>query len=179
MTTINQLKNDSDKSLMERLGISHPLALPRVVKVIVSAGVGRAATDMKLLEEVSAVLSQVTGQKPALRRARKAIASFKIRQGSPVGLVVTLRGKRMKDFLARLIHVVLPRIRDFRGLSVDGFDEHGNFNLGIREQLVFPEISPEKTQTLHGLQITIVTTAKSKEDGRLLLESLGFPFRKG
>lgn len=157
---------------------SNPHAQPRVVKVVVASGVGKAAQDAKLLDEVSATLSQVTGQKPKVTRARKAIASFKVRQGVPVGLVVTLRGKRMRDFLARLVNVVLPRIRDFRGLPVTGFDQAGNYNIGVAEQTVFPEVSPEKVQQIQGMQITIQTTARNPEEGRVLLSQLGFPFKK-
>ena len=164
--------------LMEELGVKHPLAVPRVQKVVVSSGVGRAREDPKLLEEVSATLAQITGQKPKITLARKAIASFKVRQGTPIGLMVTLRGKRMADFLQRLIHVVLPRTRDFKGLSSAGFDEQGNYSLGVREQIVFPEISADKIASLHGLEITMETTAKSPAEGKALLLALGFPFKK-
>ena len=164
--------------LMEEKGYKNPLAVPRIVKVTVASGVGKAAQDPKLLEEVAQSLAAITGQKPKVTTARKAVASFKVRKGAPVGLVVTLRGARMFDFLARLIHVVLPRIRDFRGLSRDSFDRQGNYTLGIREHLVFPEIRPEQAQRLHGLEITIHTTATSPEEGYALLTKLGFPFKK-
>jgi large subunit ribosomal protein L5 len=165
-------------TLMEGLGRTNPLAVPRIVKVVVASGVGKIRDNEKGLEEVARTLTTITGQKPKQTLARKAIASFKVRKGAPVGFMVTLRGKRMEDFLRRLVHVVLPRIRDFRGLSRTGFDEQGNFSVGISEQIVFPEVSPDSIQALHGLEITIVTTAKTPQEGQALLAAWGFPFKK-
>lgn len=177
-TLAETYKKEVAPKLMQELGMTNILAVPRVTKIVVSSGVGRATQDQKVLDEVSATLSQITGQKPKTTKARKAIASFKVRQGVPIGVMVTLRGKRMNDFMARLLHVVLPRIRDFRGLSPEGFDAQGNFSLGLGEHIVFPEISPDKVGSLHGLQITIGTTAKTPKEGQALLAGLGFPFKK-
>jgi len=179
MTTMQETyKAEAVPKLMQEFGIPHRLAVPKITKVVVASGVGRATQNPKALEEVEQTLQEITGQKPKLTRARKAIASFKVRQGAPVGLMVTLRGKRMIDFLERLVHVVLPRIRDFRGLPPQGFDAQGNYTLGIREQLVFPEIPPDQAANFHGLAITITTTAANAAQGRALLAALGFPFEK-
>jgi large subunit ribosomal protein L5 len=164
--------------LMSELGYHHPLAVPRVEKVIVACGVGRSLTDQKLQDEAIATLSAITGQKPRPTQARKAQASFKVRKGAVIGLMVTLRGKRMYDFLERLINVVLPRIRDFRGLSIESFDMGGNYTIGIAEQIAFPEISPDKIKSLHGLEISIITSARNPQEGRALLTALGFPFKE-
>ncbi len=171
-------KKEVAPKLVQELGLTHVLSAPRVNKVIISSGVGRATQDQKALEEVAGTLAKITGQKPKATVARKAIASFKIRQGAPIGVMVTLRGRRMNDFLERLVHVVLPRIRDFRGLAAEGLDSQGNFSLGIREQIAFPEVAPDKVGSLHGLQVTIQTTAKTPKEGKALLTALGFPFEK-
>lgn len=168
---IEKLKND--------LSLKNTFALPKIVKVVINIGIGAAKTNPKFAEIAEKTLIAITGQKPAWRTARMAIAGFKIREGEKVGLVVTLRGQRMIDFITKLANIVLPRIRDFRGLNPKGFDKKGNFSLGISEQIVFPEISHEKAEILHGMTVTIVTSAKNPEDGKKLLEAWGFPFKKG
>lgn len=163
--------------LMEEFGYRNVMQVPKVLKVTVNMGIGEAAQDAKVLEEASKQLALITGQKPQVRRARKSIASFKIRQGMPVGLRVTLRGVRMYEMLDRLMSVVLPRIRDFRGVSAV-FDGRGNYNLGLKEQIIFPEIDYDKIDRIRGLDISITTTAKTDEEGRALLQKLGMPFRQ-
>jgi large subunit ribosomal protein L5 len=159
------------------LGLSNVMQVPRPEKIVVNMGVGEASKDAKLLDGAVKDLTTITGQKPTMRRARKSIATFKIREGMPVGACVTMRGDRMWDFLDRLMSVVLPRIRDFRGLSPKSFDGRGNYTFGVTEQLVFPEIDYDDIDQPRGMDITIVTTAKSDEEGRALLKALGFPFR--
>ena len=164
--------------LRESLGLANVMQVPKPVKVTVNMGVGDAAKDAKLLDGAIKDLTTITGQRPALRRARKSLASFKIRQGMPVGAAVTMRGDRMWDFLDRLLSIVLPRIRDFRGLNPRSFDGSGNYSLGLTEQLVFPEIDYDDIDTTRGMDITIVTSATDDEQGRALLAALGFPFRE-
>ena len=165
-------------SLQSELGLGNVMEVPRPVKVVVNMGVGEASRDAKLLDGAIKDLTVITGQKPALRRARKSIATFKIRQGMPIGAATTLRGDRMWDFLDRLLAVVLPRIRDFRGLNPRAFDGNGNYSLGLTEQLVFPELDYDDIDATRGMDITIVTTAKNDEEGLALLRALGFPFRE-
>jgi len=165
--------------LQEKLQLKNKLAIPRFVKVVVNVGIGGAKVNPKLKEAVQENLAAITSLKPKITRASKAISGFKIRQGDEVGMVVTLRGERMYDFIYKLAHIVLPRMRDFRGLAAKGFDRNGNFNLGLTEQIVFPEISPDKSETLHGLSVSITTTAKGPHEGKALLEAVGFPFKKG
>lgn len=166
-------------SLQTDLGLSSVSAVPKIVKVVLNVGVGsRAQQDPKVIDQVVAELSNITGQKPMVTKARKSIAGFKVREGMPVGVTVTLRGNKMYDFLDRLINVTLPRVRDFQGLEPTGFDKGGNYNLGIREHIVFPEVVFEAADKNFGLQITVVTTAKDKVGTKLLLQSLGFPFKK-
>ena len=171
-----------EKEIIEKLkkeqGYQNSLAVPRIIKVVVNVGLGQSKTNPHFGEIVEKSLLAITGQKPAFRPARKAVAGFKIRQGEKVGLVITLRGQRMKDFIIKLANVVLPRMRDFRGLKIKGFDRQGNYTLGIKEQIVFPEISPEKAEVLHGLSIRIQTTAKNPEEGKTMLEAWGLPFEK-
>lgn len=152
--------------------------VPKVIKVTVNRGLGEASQNAKALESSVTELAIITGQKPVVTRAKKAIAGFKIRQGMPVGVMVTLRSNRMYSFLNRLINLSLPRIRDFRGISPNCFDGRGNFTLGLREQLIFPEIEYDKIDQIRGMDITIVTTAKTDEEGRALLKELGMPFRE-
>ncbi|MGI6209728.1 MAG: 50S ribosomal protein L5, partial [Anaerolineae bacterium] len=152
------------------------MQVPRVEKVVVNIGVGEALTNARALDAASEDIAAITGQRPAIRRARKSIASFKLREGAPVGVKVTLRGNRMYDFLDRLINVALPRQRDFRGISPDAFDGRGNYTLGLREQLVWPEIDYDKVEQVRGMEITIVTSAKTDEEGRRLLQLMGMPF---
>ena len=162
--------------LQSELGLGNVMEVPRPVKVVVNMGVGDAPRDAKLLDGAIKDLTMITGQKPAVRRARKSIATFKIRQGMPIGAATTIRGDRMWDFLDRLLSVVLPRIRDFRGLNPRSFDGRGNYSVGLTEQLVFPEIDYDDIDTTRGMDITIVTTARNNEEGLALLAALGFPF---
>ena len=162
--------------LKDELGLDNVMQVPKPVKVVVNMGVGDAPRDAKLLDGAIKDLTMITGQKPAVRRARKSIATFKIRQGMPIGAATTIRGDRMWDFLDRLLSVVLPRIRDFRGLNPRSFDGRGNYSVGLTEQLVFPEIDYDDIDTTRGMDITIVTTARNNEEGLALLAALGFPF---
>lgn len=159
------------------LGITNPMALPRVGKVVVNVGVGRILKDSKRVDEVVATLETITGQKAVMTKARKAIAGFKTREGLEIGAKVTLHGDRMWSFLDRLLQVALPRVRDFQGIPVTSIDQNGNANIGIKEQIIFPEISPEKVQHLFPFQVTIVTTAKNCEEGTVLFKNLGLPIR--
>lgn len=152
------------------------LAKPKLRKIVINVGVKEALTDKKVLESMSSQLAQITGQKPITTYARKAIATFKLRKGDPIGLKVTLRGRRMNDFLTKLVSIVLPRVRDFKGVSPLGFDSRGNYTLGIKELLVFPEVDFAKIEKVRGLEATFVTTAKNDEEGRKLLEEMGMPF---
>lgn len=163
--------------LQRELGLRNPMQVPRVEKVVINMGVGDALKDGRLLEAAVEDLATITGQKPVITKARRSIAGFKIRQGMPIGVKVTLRGDRMWEFLDRLITIAIPRIRDFRGLDPNAFDGHGNYTLGITEQLIFPEIDYDKVAKVRGMDVTIVTTAKTDEEGRALLAALGFPFQ--
>jgi large subunit ribosomal protein L5 len=177
-----RLKERYRAELRERLkgeiGLDNIMQVPRPEKVVVNMGTGEAPRDAKVLDGAVRDLTTITGQKPAIRRARKSIATFKIRAGMPVGAAVTLRGDRMWDFLDRLLSIVLPRIRDFRGLDPSSFDGRGNYTFGVTEQLVFPEVSYDDVDSTRGMDITIVTTARNDEEGRALLAALGFPFRQ-
>jgi large subunit ribosomal protein L5 len=164
--------------LQQELGLDNVMEVPIPVKVVVNMGVGEAPKDAKLLDGAIKDLTTITGQKPAVRRARKSLASFKIREGMPIGAMVTIRGDRMWEFIDRLISVVLPRIRDFRGLKPKSFDGLGNYSLGLTEQLVFPEIDYDDIDQTRGMDITIVSTARDDEEGRALLKALGFPLRE-
>jgi len=161
--------------LKEKLKRENLLSLPRVDRIVVASGVGKHAKEGKFLEDVEKGMTLLTGQKPVQTLSKKSIAGFKLRENQVAGLMVTLRGKRMDDFLKKLIHVVLPRVRDFRGIQSSCIDQNGNMSIGIREAAAFPEVDPQKIETLFGLQITIVTTAKNKEEAKILLESIGFP----
>jgi len=154
------------------------MQVPRLQKIVVNIGLGEALTNAKALDAAAADLMRITGQKPIITRARRSIASFKLREGNPIGAKVTLRGQRMYDFLERLLRVALPRTRDFRGVSRDAFDGHGNYTLGIREQLIFPEIDYDKIDKVRGLEVTIVTSARTDEEARRLLTMMGMPFRR-
>ncbi|MDQ4064348.1 MAG: 50S ribosomal protein L5 [Actinomycetota bacterium] len=164
-------------ALKERFEIQNPMRIPKLEKIVVNMGVGEAAQDSRRLDGAMEDLARITGQKPQLRRARKSIAGFKIRDGMPVGARVTLRGDRMWEFLDRLITIALPRVRDFRGISPRSFDGRGNFALGLREQTIFPEISYDSIDTTRGLDVAVVTTAETDEEARELLRMLGMPFR--
>ena len=164
-------------ALMKRFGRTNPMAVPKVAKVIVNIGMGEASQNVKLLDVAVVELGQITGQKPVVTRAKKSIANFKIRRGMPIGCCVTLRGDRMYEFLDRLCNVVLPRVRDFRGLPPNAFDGRGNYTMGLRDQLVFPEIDYTRVDKIKGMNITLTTTAKNDEEGRELLKLLGVPLR--
>lgn len=164
--------------LMKRFGYENIMAVPRLVKIVVNQGLGEAKEDSRILEKAGRELAVITGQQPAITRAKKSISNFKLRQGMPIGLRVTLRGDRMWIFAEKLIHIALPRIRDFRGVNPGAFDGRGNYNLGLREQAIFPEITYDMVDAVRGMDIAVVTTAKTDEEARALLELLGFPFRK-
>jgi large subunit ribosomal protein L5 len=163
--------------MAKEFGIRNPMAIPRIEKVVVNMGMGEAIANSKILDTAADELRAITGQKPVVTKAKKSIASFKLRQGMPIGVVVTLRGDRMYEFLDRLMSVALPRVRDFRGVSPKAFDGRGNYTIGIREQLIFPEIDFNKVDKLRGMNISIVTTARNDEQARALLKSMGMPFR--
>ncbi|MBV8208347.1 MAG: 50S ribosomal protein L5 [Acidobacteria bacterium] len=164
-------------ALMKELEIPNPMAVPRLHKIVINMGVGEATQNAKVLDPAASELGQIAGQKPVITRARKSIAAFKVREGMPIGAMVTLRGDRMYEFLDRLINVVLPRVRDFRGVSTKSFDGRGNYTLGLRDQLIFPEIDYAKVDKLKGMNVTIVTTAKDDNQARALLKNFGMPFR--
>jgi large subunit ribosomal protein L5 len=170
-------ENEIRPKLQEEFGYDSPMQHPRLVKITLSMGVGEAKQNSKALDEAVAQLGVIAGQKPAITRARKSIAQFKLREGMAIGCKVTLRGARMWEFLDRLTSVALPRIRDFRGINPDGFDGRGNYNLGLREQTIFPEIDYDNVDAVRGLNVTITTTAGTDEEGRALLRHLGMPFR--
>ncbi len=169
-------KEKVSPALKEEFALQNINQVPRVSKIVVNIGTGRAKDDPKLKEVMGETLLLITGQKAAVRKARKAISSFKIREGEDVGLMVTLRGARMENFLEKLIRITLPRVRDFRGVNPKAFDGHGNYSLGLKEQGVFPEVPAEQIDKLHGLQITIMTTANNDKEGFSLLKKLGMPF---
>jgi large subunit ribosomal protein L5 len=162
--------------LQQELGYANPMQVPRLEKVVVNVGVGDALKDGRMLEAAVDDLTTITGQKPVITKARKSIAGFKLREGQAIGAKVTLRGDRMWEFIDRLVAIAIPRIRDFRGLNPNAFDGHGDYTLGLTEQLIFPEIDYDKVLQVRGMDITIVTTAKNDEEGRALLVALGFPF---
>src|SRR6201987_4057315 len=165
-------------ALMERFGYSTPMQAPRITKVTVNMGVGDAKQDSKVLDAATEQLATITGQRPSVRRARKSIAQFKIRDGMPVGVATTLRGERAYEFLDRLMSVAIPRIRDFRGLNPRSFDGRGNYSMGVREQIIFPEIDYDAVDQVRGLDITITTSAQNDEESFALLEAFGMPFAK-
>ena len=180
---MNRMKEQYQKeivpSLMKTLDLVNVMQVPRIEKVVVNIGLGEAMDDPKALEAALNDLTKITGQKPIVTKARKSIANFKLREGREIGAKVTLRGERMWSFLDRLMNIVLPRVRDFRGISPNAFDGRGNYTLGLREQLIFPEIEYDKIDKIRGMEVTIVTTAQTDEQARALLQMLGMPFRKG
>lgn len=163
--------------IQERLGLSNVNAVPKVTKIVINMGVGEAVNDKKHLESAVNDLRAITGQKPVVTKARKSVASFKIRDGWPLGCKVTLRGDRMYDFLERLVNIAIPRERDFRGLNPKSFDQQGNYSMGIKEQIIFPEINYDNIDKIRGMDVCINTSAKNKEDAKILLEVLEFPFK--
>ena len=178
MARLKARYNDELKAkLKEELGIKNVMEIPRITKITLNMGVGAAATDKKLLDGAVADMQLIAGQKPVVTLARKSIAGFKIRDGWPIGCKVTLRGDRMYEFLDRLISIAIPRIRDFRGFSSKSFDGRGNYSMGLKEQIVFPEIDFDKIDRIRGLDITITTTARSDDEGRALMRAFGFPFK--
>jgi large subunit ribosomal protein L5 len=164
-------------ALMKEFELKNPMAVPRLHKIVINMGVGEATQNAKLLDPAVNELGQITGQKPVITRAKKSIAAFKVREGMPIGAMVTLRGDRMYEFFDRLVNVALPRVRDFRGVSTKSFDGRGNYTLGLKDQLVFPEIDYAKVDKQKGMNVTIVTTAKSDHEARALLKHMGMPFR--
>jgi large subunit ribosomal protein L5 len=165
-------------TLRQALGRENRLSLPRLQKVVVNMGVGSAISEKKHIEEAVSAMSQITGQKPLVTMARKAIAGFRLREGMPIGCKATLRGRRMYEFMDRLISLALPRVRDFRGLNPKGFDGNGNYSMGLTEQLVFPELNPDKFLRVQGMNITFVTSTKSDDEARQLLTLMGLPYRR-
>jgi large subunit ribosomal protein L5 len=163
---------------MKSLGVTNPMRVPKITRITVNMGVGEAVADKKAMDGAVGDLTALTGQKPIVTKSRKAIAAFKLRAGIPVGAKVTLRGERMYEFLDRLVNVAMPRIRDFRGVSARSFDGRGNYSFGVKEQIIFPEIAYDKIDAIRGMDITITTTARDDREGRALLESFNFPFRK-
>jgi large subunit ribosomal protein L5 len=164
-------------ALMKEIGCNNPFEVPRLEKIVLNMGLGEALQNVKLLDSAVEELSTITGQKPVITKAKKAIANFKLREGVPIGTMVTLRGDRMYEFFDRLVSVALPRVRDFKGLSDRSFDGRGNYSLGLREQIIFPEINLDKIDKVKGLTISIITTARTDNDAKMLLRALGFPFR--
>ncbi|MFZ2448365.1 MAG: 50S ribosomal protein L5 [Syntrophobacteraceae bacterium] len=164
--------------LQEKYNYKSPMQLPRITKIIVNMGLGEAIQNIKILDSAAAELSQISGQKPVITRARQSIAAFKLRKGMPIGCMVTLRGDRMYEFFDKLVNVALPRVRDFRGISPKALDGRGNYTLGIKEQIIFPEIDYDKIDKIKGMNITIVTTAKTDDEARTLLALMGMPFRQ-
>lgn len=171
-------KNEVVSKLQEQFGYKSVMEVPKITKITLNMGVGEAAQDKKAIDGAVADLTLISGQKPLVTKARKSVAGFKIREGWPIGAKVTLRGERMYEFLDRLVSMAIPRIRDFRGLSPKSFDGRGNYSMGIKEQIVFPEIDYDKIDKIRGMDITITTTAKSNEEGRALLEAFQFPLKK-
>ena len=171
-------KDDVVPAMIEKFGYGSVMAVPRVTKVIVNMGLGEAITEPKILDHASEEIASITAQRPSITRARKSISNFKLREGMAIGCRVTLRGARMYEFLDRMINLALPRVRDFRGVSPKAFDGRGNYTLGIKDQLVFPEINLSKVQKVKGMNVCIVTTARTDEEGRELLRGLGMPFRQ-
>ncbi len=174
---LERYRKEIAPAMQKEFVYSNPMAIPQLRKVVVNIGVGEATQNVKLLDGATQDLTRITGQKPIVNRARKAIAAFKLREGVPIGCSVTLRGRRMYEFLDRLLNIVLPRVRDFRGLPTKAFDGRGNYTIGIRDQLIFPEIDYSKVDKIRGMNITLVTGAKSDEEARSLLRHLGVPFR--
>ena len=170
-------KNNVVQELTKKFGYKSPMEVPRITKVTLNMGVGEAVADKKVLEFAVGDMTKISGQKPVITKARKSIAGFKIRDGYPIGCMVTLRGPRMYEFLDRLVTVALPRVRDFRGISGKGFDGRGNYNMGVKEQIIFPEIEYDKIDVLRGMNISVTTTAKTDDEARALLAAFKFPFK--
>jgi large subunit ribosomal protein L5 len=178
---MNRLREKYQKdvvpALKKEFGYTNVMAIPKVTKVVINMGLGEATSNAKIIDTAADELGKITGQKAAVRRATKSIAQFKVRQGQPVGVMVTLRGERMYEFLDRLVSIALPRVRDFKGISGKGFDGRGNYTLGLRDQIIFPEIDYMKVDKARGMNVSVVTTAKTDEEARKLLQLIGLPFR--
>ena len=174
---LDHYKNHIVKDLIEKFGYKSVMEVPRITKITLNMGVGEAVVDKKILEFAVNDMAKISGQKPVITKARKSIAGFKIRDGYPIGCMVTLRSLRMYEFIDRLVTIALPRVRDFRGISGKGFDGRGNYNMGIREQIIFPEIEYDKIDALRGMNISVTTTAKTDEEAKALLAAFKFPFR--
>ncbi|HEY3316780.1 MAG TPA: 50S ribosomal protein L5 [Bacillota bacterium] len=173
----DRYRNEMAPALKEKFNYGNVMEIPRLEKIVVNMGVGDAVQNAKAMDTAVSEMTQVTGQRPVVTKAKKSIANFKIRKGMAIGCAVTLRGEKMYDFLDRLVNIALPRVRDFRGVSSKGFDGRGNYTLGIKEQLIFPEVDYDKVEKVRGMDITIVTTAKSDEEGKGLLAMMGMPFK--
>jgi large subunit ribosomal protein L5 len=178
MSFYQTYKSEIIPALQKELGIKNSMAVPKIEKVKLNVGIGTLTKNTKDFSDVLENVAKIAGQKPIVTNAKQAISNFKLRKGMPTGITVTLRGERMYDFLYRLVHIAIPRIRDFRGINPKSFDDQGNFSIGFKESLVFPEINPDDVLNVHGLQVTIVTNAKNKEEGLALLKQFGFPFKK-
>ena len=173
-----QYKETIAPRLKDELGLSNVMEVPRITKITINMGVGETVGDRKILDRAMEDLTKIAGQKPVITRARKSVAAFKIRDGMAIGCKVTLRRERMYEFLDRLVNIAIPRVRDFRGLSAKAFDGRGNFNMGVREQIIFPEVDYDEVDAIRGMNITITTSARNDEEGRALLAAFDFPFRK-
>ena len=173
-----QYNNELHGKIMQKLGLTNAMEVPRITKITLNMGVGEAVADKKVLDNALADLEKIAGQKPQITRARKSVATYKIRDGYKIGCMVTLRRERMYEFLDRLVNIAIPRTRDFRGLNPKSFDRQGNYSLGVTEQIVFPEIDYDHIDAIRGMDITITTTARNQEEGRALLEAFNFPFKK-
>jgi large subunit ribosomal protein L5 len=177
-TLKEQFIDELKQEIQRKLGVTNVMDIPRIEKIVLNMGLGDAVQNPKIIEKASQELTMISGQKAVVTKAKKSIATFKLRAGMPIGARVTLRKDRMYDFLSKLINVALPRVRDFRGVSAKGFDGRGNFSMGITEHIIFPEIDYDKIDQIRGLNVTIVTTAKTDEDARVLLDVIGMPFKK-
>jgi large subunit ribosomal protein L5 len=175
---LDMYRNDIAKAIASKFNHENPMAIPKLTKIVINMGVGKATQDKAQLESALEALSRISGQKPVVTKAKVSVSGFRLREGNDIGCKVTLRGRRMYEFLDRLIPIALPRIRDFRGVNPNSFDGHGNYSLGLAEQVVFPEIDADKMQHSHGMDITIVTTAPNDEQARELLHQFGLPFRQ-
>ena len=173
-----KFQNELMGQIQQKLGLKNPMEVPRITKITLNMGVGEAIADKKVMENARADIEKISGQRPVTTLARKSVASFKIRDGMPVGCKVTLRRERMYEFLDRLVNIAIPRIRDFRGLNPKSFDREGNYSIGVSEQIIFPEINYDEIDALRGMDITITTTARNAEEGRALLEAFNFPFKQ-
>ncbi len=171
-------QNELAGQIQKKLGLKNPMEVPKITKITLNMGVGEAIADKKIMENARADMEKIAGQRPVTRVARKSVATFKLRDGMPVGCKVTLRRERMYEFLDRLVNIAIPRIRDFRGLSPKAFDKQGNYSMGVQEQIIFPEINYDEIDALRGMDITITTSARNAEEGKALLEAFNFPFKK-